>query len=272
MRHEIRAAFLLALTAGFVAGCATGNKPFDSSRNAEVIPAGVSAIADRDRGRTDNRRSRSDPREDARVRRQNADILVELGQRYFERGEYEIALEKLQSAISIEPRSANAHTMLAILYETINSADKAGEHYRRSVQFAPENGEVLNNYGSWLCRQKKYAEAEQQFRKALADPFYRSPLSASANAGTCALAAGNVDLASTYFESVLAGDSENFPALLGMADVAYQKQDYMRSRAFLQRAEALSPLDRTALQMAVRVEEQLGDARSAAAYRERLQD
>lgn len=272
MRHEIRTGWLLALSSLVVAGCATGNKPFDSSRNAEIIPAGMSATPDRDRGRSDNRRQRSDPREDARVRRQNSDILVELGQRYFERREYEIALEKLQSAIAIDPRSANAHTMLAILYETINSADKAGEHYRRSVQFAPENGEVLNNYGSWLCRQKKYAEAEQHFQKALADPFYRSPMSATANAGTCALAAGNIDLANTYFESVLAADSQDLAALLGMADVAYQKQDYMRSRAFLQRAEALSPLDRTALQMAVRVEEQLGDSRSAAAYRERLQD
>lgn len=259
---------LAALAIMLVAGCAS--QPYgDSSGRPSMSSTGSGGDASpRRRG---NRQQTDARAQDSRQRRQNSDILMELGRRYYERGEYELALERLQSALNVDPRSANAHSMLAILYETINSPERAGEHYRRSVQYAPESGDVLNNYGNWLCRQGQFQEAARHFQRALADPFYRSPDDAAANAGTCALAAGDIAGAEGYFAQVLQSQPTNAPALLGMADVAFQKQEYMRARAFMQRAEALGPLGDNALRTAVRIEEQLGDSRSAEAYRARLQ-
>jgi type IV pilus assembly protein PilF len=213
---------------------------------------------------------RDEPKMDEQTRRNNADVLVELGQRYYARGEYEIALEKLQSALSIDPTSANGHTVIAILYETINDSERAAEHYRKSVQYGGRNGGILNNYGSWLCRQQRFDDADEHFRKALADPFYRSPESALANAGTCALAAGKFDVAENYLRQVLAARPEDEQALIGMAEVAWRKNDFLNARAFLQRAESRTPLSRTALQLGAQIEESLGDASAAAAYRARM--
>ncbi|MBX3724675.1 MAG: type IV pilus biogenesis/stability protein PilW [Xanthomonadales bacterium] len=228
----------------------------------------ASASAER---RTQVQRSNTRPmQEDAATRRGNSDVLVELGQRYYARGEYQIALEKLQSALNIDPRSANAHTVIAILYETIGDDGKAADHYRRSAQLAPRNGDVLNNFGSWLCRQGRFDDADAHFRRALADPFYRTPESALANAGTCALAAGRHQAGGDYLRQVLARRPDDTQALVGLAEVAYREGDLMRARAFLQRAEAQVELGRTALELAVRVEEGLGDSRAAAAYRSRL--
>lgn len=257
----LQCVLLTALTG--CAGMGRMNEPQMTSSTVVAVPGGTS----RDRSR--NRRQETD----SSTRRKNSDILVELGQRYFARGEYEIALEKLQSALSIDPTSASAHTVIAILYETINDTSKAADHYRDSVRYGGDKGDVLNNYGSWLCRQHKYDDADVTFRKALADPFYESPESALANAGTCALAAGKVDTAENYLRQALQVRPDDRQALIGLAEIAYRKEDFMRARAFLQRADSQqAPLGRSGLELAIRIEERLGDTRSAAAYRERLRE
>jgi len=259
-RRACLLAALLLAGSGLLAGCATSGSGLPGDR--------ASASAER---RTPVARANTRPAtENAETRRGNSDVLVELGQRYYARGEYQIALEKLQSALNIDPRSANAHTVIAILYETIGDGSKAAEHYRRSVQLAPRNGDVLNNHGSWLCRQGRFDDADAHFRRALADPFYRTPESALANAGTCALAAGRHQAGGDYLRQVLARRPDDPQALVGLAEVAFRDGDLMRARAFLQRAEAQVELGRAALELAVRVEEGLGDSRAAAAYRARL--
>jgi type IV pilus assembly protein PilF len=258
---------LFVAVAAATTGCAsTGrmNDPAMTSSTVVAVPGNRSDRSERSR----NRRGDSD----GDTRRKNADVLVELGQRYYQRGEYEVALEKLRSALEIDPRSANAHTVMAIVLETIGDTDTAGEHYRQSVRFGGRSGDVLNNYGSWLCRQSRFDEADETFRKALADPFYKTPESALANAGTCALAAGRHELGENYLRQVLDARPDDSQALLGLAEIAFAREDYMRARAFVQRAESQAPLGRTALELAARIEDRLGDARAAQDYRQRLRE
>lgn len=262
-KSAVLAAGLCVIAAAAMTGCAGGGTRMN---DPQMTSSTVVAVPGASRNRSRDRRQETD----AGTHRKNADVLVELGQRYFARGEYEIALEKLQSALTIDPSSANAHTVIAILYETINDTEKAARHYRDSLRYGSDSGDVLNNYGSWLCRQRKYDEADAVFRKALADPFYESPESALANAGTCALAAGKFDSAENYLRQTLEARPDDRQALLGLAEIAFRQEDFMRARAFLQRADSQAPLGRTALELAIRIEEHLGDARSAAAYRERL--
>jgi len=265
-RNPLAAAFALSTTllvALFATGCAS-----DGMNGAQMKSSTVVAVPGGNR--RGDRGSRTSERPDAESRTRNAEVLVELGQRYYSRGEYEIALEKLQSALRIDSTSASGHTMIAILYETIGDTAQAADHYRKSVQHGGRSGDVLNNYGSWLCRQSKFDEADETFRKALADPFYKSPESALANAGSCALAAGKYDIGENYLRQVLQARPNDDQALIGLAEIAFRKDDFMRARAFVQRADSQAPLGRNGLELAVRIEEQLGDERSAAAYRSRL--
>jgi len=259
--------FLAGAVSFAAAGCASTPRMNEPQMRSNTI----AAVPDRsNRNNRTNTRTRGN-QVDSETRRNNSNILVELGQRYYARGEYEIALEKLNSALSIDPSSASAHTVIAILYETIGNTTAAADHYRQSLRFGSKQGDILNNYGSWQCRQRNYTEADETFRRALADPFYKTPESALANAGTCAVASGRMDLAEGYLSQVLNRFPNDGQALLGMASVAFHKQEYLRARAFVQRAEASGGLDRPALELAARIEEQLGDTGSAATYRSRLQ-
>lgn len=208
---------------------------------------------------------------DAELRRA-AETNTALGRQYMDRGEYEIALEKLKRAAAYDKSYAPAHTMLGVLYETIGQTDEAGEEYRKAVQYDPKNGDVNNNYGAYLCGTGKRKEAQAYFLAAVKDPFYETPAVALSNAGSCALADGDLDKAESFLRESLEYDDKLGAALLPMADVSYQKGAYLRARAFLQRFEAVSPMTQESLSLGYNIETQLGDQASAERYRVELQD
>jgi type IV pilus assembly protein PilF len=202
--------------------------------------------------------------------RKAAELNTQLGREYMSRGQYEIAMEKLKKAVASDEDFAPAHTMLAVLYETLGEFDDAGRHYREAVRSAPDNGDVNNNYGAFLCRTGQGAGADPYFERALEDPFYRTPAVAMANAGGCALGRGDEAAAETFLRKSLAYDN-NFPdALLSMAALSYERDDFLRARAFLQRYESAGPMTAESLYLGFRIERQLSNERQTQRYRSEL--
>jgi type IV pilus assembly protein PilF len=195
---------------------------------------------------------------------------VALAQNYLDKGQYEVALEKLQRALKQDPNSADAHTVMGVLYERLNRPEKAEAHYQRSTKLAPEQGAILNNYGAWLCRSGRPADADSWFVRALDDPFYKTPLAAISNAGTCAQMAGDLDKAEAYFRRALELDPKNRVSLQELALLSFKRGDYLRARAFAQRRDSLKPVSPEFLELAALIEDRLGDADAADAYRTRL--
>jgi type IV pilus assembly protein PilF len=207
------------------------------------------------------------PEKSADENRKAAETNTSLGRQYMERGDYEIALEKLKRAVAYDKTYAPAHSMLAILYETIGDSKAAGEEYRKAVQFDPTDGDVNNNYGAYLCGTGRSMEALPYFETAVRDPFYRTPEVALSNAGSCALAAGDLDKAEKFLRQSLGYDDTLASALLPMAEVSYKQQSYLRARAFLQRFEAVSPVTEESLSLGYAIESKLGDDVAAERYR-----
>jgi type IV pilus assembly protein PilF len=195
---------------------------------------------------------------------------VALAQEYIKTGQNEIALDRLQRAVKLDPSSADAYTMLGFLYEKINRPEQAEANFARSVKLAPNKGDILNNYGAWLCRSGHPTEADPLFRRALGDPFYQTPAAALGNAATCALKAGKPDLAATYNRQMLALDANNLDALQSMAAMQYQRGDYLSARGFIERLFAAGKTTPDMLNLAAQIEDKLGDASTARDYRSRL--
>lgn len=202
--------------------------------------------------------------------RRAAETNTALGRQYMERGDYEIALDKLKRAVAYDKSYAPAHTMLAILYETIGETKLAGEEYRKALQYDAKDGDVNNNYGAYLCGVDRWREAERYFLAAVDDPFYQTPEVALANAGSCALSAGDLDKAESFLRQSLGYDDKLGAALLPMAKVSYRKDSYLRARAFLQRYEAVGPMTEDSLTLGYNIETRLGDQAAAERYRRQL--
>ncbi|MFT3792199.1 MAG: type IV pilus biogenesis/stability protein PilW [Rudaea sp.] len=199
--------------------------------------------------------------------------FVQLGQKYLEIGKLELAQENLLKALKYDPKSIDAHTLLATLYDRVGDRTQALQHYREAALLAPKAGAENNNYGMYLCKLGQYAEARKYFDVAFADGFYTAKASAYTNAGTCELLGqGSLDRAETDFRSALALDPNDAQALYQLASVLYRKNDFFKARAFVQRYDALGQASPDALLLARDIETRLGHADAARDYAQRLRD
>lgn len=211
------------------------------------------------------------PRSSAREQRRDAArIHTELGQRYMARGQLEVALEKLQTALKFDSNYVPANTVIAVLYERIGKLQLAERHYRQAVKLQPDKGGPNNNLGQFLCKVGRIDESLKYFNQAVADPFYDTPAAAYLNAGTCLLKAGRAQQAETPLRNALALQPDNGEALYLMASALQQQKDYFRARAFIQRFEALGQPSPDALLLAYQIETGLGEGDVARQYAQRL--
>jgi Tfp pilus assembly protein PilF len=102
-----------------------------------------------------------------------SEVWVQLGQHYLELGKYDIAKEDLLKALKFDPKSVDAHTVLATLYDRVGDRTSAEEQYRIAAELAPTAGATNNNYGLYLCKLGRFDQAQKRFDIAKADGFYK---------------------------------------------------------------------------------------------------
>jgi type IV pilus assembly protein PilF len=206
----------------------------------------------------------------AEIATRKSNVLINLGMVYVERGQHQVAMDQFNKALKIDPKSHDAHTAIANLYETIGQSELAQQHYKKAVQLAPENPSALNNYGKYLCNQGSYQEAVTYFSQAAQTPLYARPWLPLTNAGQCMQKAEKFDQAEQNYRAALKKHPTYAPALMAMAQLSYIQQKYRTARAFLQRYESVQQLADDQLKMAIDIETTLGDAEAAKKYEQRL--
>lgn len=185
-------------------------------------------------------------------------------------GDYPAAEREARKALKLDPNSVDAYTLLGATAERRGAVAEAAEHYRRATEMAPGDGNVLNNYGVWLCGQGQAAQSLAWFDRALADSTYSTPAMALANAGSCALRAGQYARAGRDLRDAIAQDPTNPVALGAMAELEFRQGRAFEARAFSERRLAAAPADRNALLLASQIEQKLGDTAAAARYVQRM--
>ena len=194
------------------------------------------------------------------------DIYVELGTAYLADGRISEAFKNARKSVLVDPKLASGHNLLGVLYQRLGDNDKAGEHYRTAVKLEPRNPYALNALGSFLCAERKFDEADGYFRRALNNPLYPTPWVASYNAGQCADQAGKLAAAETYYRAALKSNTRFAPALLQMAHLSFDQDNYLSARAYLERYSQVAKHTADSLWLGVRTEKQLGDRDQVASY------
>ncbi len=192
-----------------------------------------------------------------------AAIRLQLAVEYYQDGKYEIALDEIKKAIAADGDYADAYGVRALIYTAMNELPLAEENYQHALRLAPRNPDLANNYGTFLCqRANRPAEAMRQFDAALANPAYRTPVSAMVNAGQCSLKTKNIDAAERYLLNALRYNP-NLPATsAGLARVYYERRDFQRAGFFIHRLTEVSTLDTLSadsLWLAIRVGRKTGE-------------
>ena len=208
--------------------------------------------------------SKQDEKQDA------AQIQTQLGAALMQQGNLKEALDHLQKAVQFDSRYTPAHTMLAILYERTNQLPQAESEYRAALSIDSKNGDTNNNLGYFLCHHGRGKEGMEYLKRALADPYYQTPVKANTNAGACLADMGDSTGAEAYLRKALEIDPNNPDALYQMAHLQYLNGDAFRARGFLQRFEAQGQATPDSLLLGYQIETRLGDADAARNYANRL--
>jgi|GEM_PF-108064 len=212
-------------------------------------------------------------RGDSRAARKRTEYLnaIQLAGSKLQSGELDEALHTARGARRLQPKDPDAYTLIGAIEEQRGRAVEAGAAYRKALDLAPQRGDVLNNYGAWLCGHGYPAEALVLFDRALRDESYENYADAMANAGGCALSTGQIERAQADLQKALELDPENPYALESMARYEAAHGHWFDARAFYQRRLAAGPPTASLLQLAIEIEQQLGNAQTAALHQQRLQ-
>jgi type IV pilus assembly protein PilF len=194
--------------------------------------------------------------------RANAQLAIA----YLKQNDLTVAKEKIEKALSQNPRDASVQTSAGLLYERLQDVDLADKHYSAALRLEPKNPDMQNNYAVFQCRRGRYAEGQKLFEQAARNPSYATPEVAYANAGVCARSAGNLPRAEELFRKALKLRSDFPDALLQLADLTYTRGAGLLARGFLERYFNVSPATPDALSLGIKIEHALGDEGAVTRY------
>lgn len=202
--------------------------------------------------------------------RSRAKIHTELGALYFQDKNIPVAMEELTIAIYIDPTYAPAYSMRALVHHYLKEPQHAEDNFRDALRYAPDDPEIANNYGWFLCQIGKYKEGLPHFERALRNRLYQTPDRAYLNAGQCAMNMGDMKLASEFMDKAYRFSNGSPIVILRRAELYYRTdrlEDARRDLAELSRR--LEP-NAEMLWMQIRIERKLGDKESENRYATQL--
>ncbi len=188
-----------------------------------------------------------------------AELNYQLGARYYRKGDYDLARDRLLLALEQDSKNAFAWSTLGLTYEALGNVRLAEDAYDKAVRVAPRNYKIQENYAVFLCRQDRFDDARRYFDKAIKAPTNDYSEQTYTNAGVCMLQKPDHVAAEEYLRAALDRRPNHGEALLQMSVLFYETGDNLRARAFLQRYLSSNMATAPVLYHAILIEQRLGD-------------
>lgn len=223
-------------------GAATSTQRFDPK--AFQGPTTPTAVA--------GARSEGDPQRRSAIR-------LELATALYQQGNPGQALEEARQAVALDPSSAQAYGLIGLIHLDLGERGKAQEAFNSALKIAPDDSELRNNYGWFLCRTGNYAQSIPEFMAALRNPLYATPARPLHNAGVCSLASGDQAGAEVYFQRAFQIDPTNPVSMYHLGEINLKRGNIEQARFYSQRLLASYPPSAETLWLALRVDRKASD-------------
>ncbi|MBB3101896.1 type IV pilus biogenesis/stability protein PilW [Azomonas macrocytogenes] len=191
-----------------------------------------------------------DPTTTERGRNDARDAYIQLGSGYLHEGMTARAKVPLRKALELDPKSADAHAALALVFQTEMEVELADQEYRQALSYS-DDARILNNYGSFLYEQGRYKEAFERFQQASKDPLYPERARVFENMGLTELKLGRTGDAENYFVRSLRLDNRRSSALLELATLSYNAKQYVPAKRYYDNFTELSEQNARSLLLGV---------------------
>lgn len=188
-----------------------------------------------------------------------ASIRLQLAIGYYQQRQWQIALDEAKQAMQIDPSLTDAYTMAALTYMEMGETRLAEEHFQRAMRLSPNDPDLSNNYGWFLCQNGRAEQSIAYFEAAIHNKAYQSPAKAMANAGTCSLLLKNTAVAERYFNEAFRLDPANMSISTNLARINYERGDLQNARFYINRVVNANVLTAEVLWLAIKIEHKLGN-------------
>ncbi|GEM74524.1 type IV pilus biogenesis/stability protein PilW [Vibrio sagamiensis] len=195
---------------------------------------------------------------------------VNLGVGYLQQGNMIRAYQNFQQALVYAPNYYRAQLSMAHYYERVGDEHKASKMYQSALNKHYNNGHVLNNYATFLCKKNLYDAADTMFNKAIAQPDYSLVPNSYENAGLCALKAGKTEKAKYNFRRAIDHDPYRPVSLLQLAKLQLENEEYSSAQKSLSHFYQAFGTTKAYLELMVVLETALGNMVSAEEHQNHL--
>ena len=185
--------------------------------------------------------------------RQRAKIRLELAVNYFQQNQLKIALNEVDNAIQTDPDFAQAHMMRGIILMDAGQTAAAESSLRQALRISPNDPDVNNSLGWFLCQQGREAESFPYFNTAAAAPFYASPAKPLQNAGICALRIKNAKQAEAYLARANAIEPNQAAIIFNLAKAYLAIGEYDRAKTLSDRVNTGNTANANTVWLALRI-------------------
>jgi type IV pilus assembly protein PilF len=232
-----------------LAGCTTVTTTTSDGNVVPTPPAGV-----------------ADP-----VRR--AQARLELAALYFARGQNQTALDEIRQALQARPDMAEAIGLRALILAATGDSVGAEASFQRAMQLLPGDAGIMHNHGWFLCNERRFADADATFDRAIAVPRYDGLARSWMAKGVCLARAGRWADAERALSRSYEVDPTSPVTAYNLSEVLLRRGELERARFYVGRINAVpEQVNAQSLWLAARIERRLGDTSAMMDYGRRLRD
>jgi type IV pilus assembly protein PilF len=189
---------------------------------------------------------------------------MELAAAYLGRNQPTDALDQVKQALQAKPDNPAAYGLRGLIYAALGDNEKADESFRRAMQLAPHDADLVHNHGWYLCQTRRFAEADAEFQRAIAEPGYRSVPRTMLVEGICQVRAGKPQDAEHTLSRAYELDPANPTIAVNLSETLYRNKQYERARFYIRRVNTKQELaSAQTLWLAARIEHKLGQDEQA---------
>lgn len=188
-----------------------------------------------------------------------AKTRLSLGLRYLNKGDMTQAKVNLERAAEFDPDNPDIPLARAYYFQKVGDMKSAEASYQTLLSKNPNSADGHNNYGAFLCAQKRYADADSHFQKALAQPNYVRMDDTYENMALCAVQSGHLQKAAQYYDLALGYSPMRGNLLLSAAELALKQNDSAKATGYMQRYNQSSKPNAQSLWLNVELAQQRGE-------------
>ena len=185
--------------------------------------------------------------------RRRAEVHTALAGEYYARGNFAVALAETRLALKDDASYYQAYNMQALVYMELREDVQAREAFDQALRLSPNNPELLNNFGWFLCLRNETQRGLDMMLRAANDSLYPTPEKAWLSAGLCYRRAGRTTEAEEALRRAVLIRPELIGALFNLAVITYERGAYKDAETYLNRYTRMAQPSLEALVLGVKV-------------------